>query len=229
MADKKYPWYKRNPKKALIGMMGLSLEERGAYNTLLDLIYWKDGKLPDSEELILRFMACNARRWKRLKNQLITLGKIHIEDGFICDNEASFELVSRKHGANIIETSSKHQPNLELELSETKDLQGQHGGPKGPHKNPRIPESHINPNPLVAAREDGIFKNVGRGRIDSLLTESTRNRAKAFAPRHDLQPIITAYADWIPSAGCKRPPTNEAELQNHFISFVKNHAQKNPV
>ena len=32
-------WYKRDPDAALSGMFELTLEERGAYNTILDLIY----------------------------------------------------------------------------------------------------------------------------------------------------------------------------------------------
>ena len=36
-------WYKRDPNAALTGMASLTLEERGAYNTILDLIYAHDG------------------------------------------------------------------------------------------------------------------------------------------------------------------------------------------
>jgi len=35
-------WYKRDPNAALEGMAVLTLEERGAYNTVLDLIYTHD-------------------------------------------------------------------------------------------------------------------------------------------------------------------------------------------
>ena len=30
-------WYKRDPRAALVGMSCLTLEERGAHNTILDL------------------------------------------------------------------------------------------------------------------------------------------------------------------------------------------------
>ena len=36
-------WYKRDPRAALAGMMKLTLEECGAYNKILDLIYLRGG------------------------------------------------------------------------------------------------------------------------------------------------------------------------------------------
>ena len=47
-------WYKRDPRAALIGMMEMSLAERGAYTTVLDLIYVYDGALPDNAEMIAK-------------------------------------------------------------------------------------------------------------------------------------------------------------------------------
>jgi hypothetical protein len=37
-------WYKRDPNAALTGMASLKLEERGAYNTILHLIYATTGR-----------------------------------------------------------------------------------------------------------------------------------------------------------------------------------------
>ena len=42
-------WYKRDPNAALEGMAVLTLEERGAYNTVLDLIYTHDGSVDDDD------------------------------------------------------------------------------------------------------------------------------------------------------------------------------------
>ena len=41
------PYHKRYHSDALAGMMPLTLEERGAYNTLLDMIYDRGGPLID--------------------------------------------------------------------------------------------------------------------------------------------------------------------------------------
>lgn len=85
-------WYKRDPEKALSGMLGLSLEERGAYNTVLDLIYVRDGKLPDDDYFIAGNMSVDVRVWRRLKKKLISLGKIKIIDGIIRDDMADVVL-----------------------------------------------------------------------------------------------------------------------------------------
>jgi hypothetical protein len=56
-------WYKRDPRAALTGMMGLTLEERGAYTTVLDLIYCHDGELIDNPREICNWLNCNIRTW----------------------------------------------------------------------------------------------------------------------------------------------------------------------
>lgn len=81
-------WYKRDPERALNGMLGLNLEERGAYNTVLDLIYLRDGKLPDDDRFIAGYLGVDVRVWKRIKQRLIDLGKLSVIDGMIRDDVA---------------------------------------------------------------------------------------------------------------------------------------------
>ena len=73
-------WYKRDPAAALEGMIGLSAEERGYYNTLLDLLYARapDGTVTD--DLVCKAMACNPRSWRAVKKRLIEAGKIWVMD-----------------------------------------------------------------------------------------------------------------------------------------------------
>lgn len=85
-------WYKRDPNAALGGMMGLTLEERGAYNTILDLIYAHDGNLPDDDRFICGWLKCDMRVWKRIKSRLLEMGKIGIESGVMTNMRASSEI-----------------------------------------------------------------------------------------------------------------------------------------
>lgn len=85
-------WYKRDPDAALAGMMQLTLEERGAYNTVLDLIYSKADKLPDDDHFIAGFLASDVRVWKRIKAKLISLGKIRVEEGLLRNFRATSEV-----------------------------------------------------------------------------------------------------------------------------------------
>jgi uncharacterized protein YdaU (DUF1376 family) len=87
-------WYKRDPDAALSGMMGLSLEERGAYNTVLDLIYTRDGNLPDDERFVAGWLGVDVRVWRRIKNRLIDLGKLYVAEGMLRNSRADVEVLS---------------------------------------------------------------------------------------------------------------------------------------
>jgi uncharacterized protein YdaU (DUF1376 family) len=87
----KIAWYKRDPRAALDGMMCLSLEERGAYNTVLDLIYTHDGELMDDDAYIARWCGCNVRRWRRLRERLLALGKLFVTNGKLHNGRADKE------------------------------------------------------------------------------------------------------------------------------------------
>jgi hypothetical protein len=101
-------WYKRDPRAALTGMMGLTLEERGAYNTILDLIYAHDGKLLDDPETILPWLNCDPRTWKRLRSRLIGCGKLYIHAGHLHNDRADDEVLQAlRRGAVCIEAATK--------------------------------------------------------------------------------------------------------------------------
>ena len=87
-------WYKRYPDSALNGMMELTLEERGAYNTVLDLIYTRDGNLPDDDHFIAGWCRVDLRVWKRIKRTLIEREKLYIENGNVCNRKADVEVLN---------------------------------------------------------------------------------------------------------------------------------------
>jgi len=81
-------WYKRYPSAALNGMMELTLEERGAYNTVLDLMYARDGDLPDDDRFVAGWLRVDVRVWRRIKATLIARGKLAVEDGVLRNETA---------------------------------------------------------------------------------------------------------------------------------------------
>jgi uncharacterized protein YdaU (DUF1376 family) len=85
-------WYKRDPSDALEGMRCLTPEERGVYNTILDLIYERDGNLPDDDRIIAGWAGCAVQRFRRIKNRLIELGKVIVRDGRLTNPRADKEL-----------------------------------------------------------------------------------------------------------------------------------------
>lgn len=97
-------WYKRDPNAALVGMAALTFEERGAYNSLLDLLYSCDNELADDDERIARMMNCNTRTWRKLKAALIGHGKVWVKDGKITAKRVEKELNA---AAKLSEEQSK--------------------------------------------------------------------------------------------------------------------------
>lgn len=104
----KLRWYKRDPDAALGGMMALTLEERGAYNTVLDLIYSRADELPDDDRFIAGWCNCDVRVWRRIKARLIGLGKLRVENGMLRNfratsgvTEAISRVASAAEAANI--------------------------------------------------------------------------------------------------------------------------------
>jgi uncharacterized protein YdaU (DUF1376 family) len=83
-------FYKHDPNAFLAGTGQLSLEERGAYITLIDMLYANDDLLVDNDEAIARAMNCQTRRWQRIKSRLMKLGKIRVDnDGLLHANRVT--------------------------------------------------------------------------------------------------------------------------------------------
>lgn len=69
-------WHPREHAKALRGMQMLTLEERGAYNTALDLIYDREGPIPDDARWLAGWMGVSVRKWSAIRAALIVKGKL---------------------------------------------------------------------------------------------------------------------------------------------------------
>jgi hypothetical protein len=84
--------YRRDIRAALDGMRGLSFEERGALDAVLDLIYLHDGAVADDEDFIVSALCCDRRPWRRLRARLIELGRIYAVDGTLRNPRADREV-----------------------------------------------------------------------------------------------------------------------------------------
>jgi len=85
-------WYKHDPSAALAGMIGLSVEERGAYYTLIDLQYARAPHGDVTDALVIAALAVRPQVWKRLKVRLIALGKIRELNGKLLANRVETEV-----------------------------------------------------------------------------------------------------------------------------------------
>lgn len=155
----KLSWYKRYPKAALVGMSMLTPEERGIYNTVLDLIYDSDNQLRDDERFISGWCNCDVRVWRRVKMRLVQLEKLGTEtiagEVFVRNARAS-RGVDEALGRHLSAQDAafiKHGMSM-AELREIKRLRSAAGGAgaKKPHPIQNIDYSSSHRVRLKAAR-----------------------------------------------------------------------------
>lgn len=102
-------WFKFYPQDWLNGTRGLSLEERGAYMTLLALMYDEQGAIPDDERWVCGALDCDVRVWRRLRDKLCRYGKIVPNaDGFLANRRVLEEVRSAELLAEVRRKSGKH-------------------------------------------------------------------------------------------------------------------------
>jgi uncharacterized protein YdaU (DUF1376 family) len=86
------PYYKRFPRDFLDGTVGMTLEQKGAYGIVIDLIFSRGGKLPDDARYIAGQLGCSVRKWNSIKNYLVEEGKLSIRDDVISNKRADYLL-----------------------------------------------------------------------------------------------------------------------------------------
>jgi hypothetical protein len=86
-------FYRREPSKALSGMIGLSLEERGVYNTVLDLLYSTWRPLEDDRAFLAGWCGCAVQKLNPIVRRLIEKGRLvtFIEGGRTYLSDEAFE------------------------------------------------------------------------------------------------------------------------------------------
>lgn len=76
----------------LSGTFELSVEQRGVFITICALYYAKQGRVPDNDHWLAGMCNMSTRKWRKIKFELVSFGKIEIIDGFIYQERAEIEL-----------------------------------------------------------------------------------------------------------------------------------------
>ncbi|NTA36716.1 DUF1376 domain-containing protein [Agrobacterium salinitolerans] len=106
MSRRTMPYHRRYQGDALQGYRKLTLEQRGAYTTILDLIYDEGGPIEFNERWLAGELNCSLRKAKALLADLLELRKIYVtRDGKISNHRAEQEIgnalkISRKRAEN---------------------------------------------------------------------------------------------------------------------------------
>lgn len=113
------PWYRRYHQKALKVMIRFTLEQRGAYNTAIDLIVSYNGPIPDDERWLSGVMNCSIRKWRILRSELLAMGALKAadhEDGpYLMDTGAILEVGTYASGRPLKLASGRARPRLSAE------------------------------------------------------------------------------------------------------------------
>ena len=182
------PWHKRYHSDALTGYMELSLEERGAYTTILDMLYDRGDPLVDNERLIAGYLGVSLRRYRVIRESLIEHGKIYItDDGKISNRRFDKEIIktaktSRKRAENGANGGYKKAENQKKANKINDD---------GLAKSQPIPEARSQKPDIDSSYEESVQrvwdaspKKVGKGEL--------RKALKPALKKTDIETIVSA-------------------------------------
>lgn len=117
-------WHPRYHRSALDGMERMSLEDRGAYTTLLDMMYDRAGPVPDEDRLLAGQMLVSTRAWRVIRARLIEAGKI--------------EVVETPNGPGLINERAKNELENQTKRSRKNAESGAKGGRKSRMYPPKV-------------------------------------------------------------------------------------------
>lgn len=86
------PYYRAFPRDFFEGTIGMPLEFKGPYRLVIDLIYMQGGKLPDDARYISGHLGCSVKLWNKVRDYLISAGKIDARNGVLGNFRADAEL-----------------------------------------------------------------------------------------------------------------------------------------
>jgi uncharacterized protein YdaU (DUF1376 family) len=106
-------FYKREPDNFAGGVGELTLEQIGAYTLLIDLLYARDGLVPNDDLRVAGMLHLDIRLWRRMKRELIAAGKVHLtNDGLLTANGVGSRLRSARDLSEIARKSATHRWDL---------------------------------------------------------------------------------------------------------------------
>lgn len=186
-------------------MMVLTLEERGAYQTLLDLIYDRGGPLPDNDGLLARYMGVSIRKWKAIRQSLIQHGKIRAEGESLVNDRAISEVenaakTSRKLAENGAKGGRKKHQNAKNDNDYNENGENRlEKKPSIPDTRSQIPEE-VEDKPLPQDAEDFAFI----GRTIRLRQSDFDTWRKSFHAIPDMAAELVSLDAWFDGPGRER-------------------------
>jgi uncharacterized protein YdaU (DUF1376 family) len=86
------PFYKRFGGDRIMATRDLSLEERAAYDDLLDLMYDRGRPIPDEPRFLSGLIGISLRKWGVIRDSLIAAGKIVVRGEYLSNTRFEREM-----------------------------------------------------------------------------------------------------------------------------------------
>lgn len=213
------PWYKRYPSNFIQGTMDLTLEERGAYSLVLDLIYDRGGPIPNDPRWLAGVCRISVRKWNAILDRLLQededgKAKLYQARGRLGNLKADFELekaskTRRNLSENGVKGAEKRaEKEAELRKNNTLPIQGLDvgldAGPQHRARDQSTEDRGKKESPPPSTSESPTRTGVGDNRMamaKGVIAEFDDSRAAAFG-EHLRRPWpapadMNTALDWI--------------------------------
>ncbi len=210
----KRPWYKRYPADFIAATMQLSLEEKGAYSIVLDLMYDKGGQIIDNSRYIARVCGCSTRRWNQIRERLIGDGKIVVDGDYLTNKRVKSELkISELEHKNLSTSGKKGAEKTNEKRAVSKNINGLDENPphEGPSKNGRQEGRQRARDQIPDTREKNSVSDSSLRSESNTSSPLPRSKARLNPNQNPANPWATMTGPkWLDEHG--RPCTEDGEL-----------------
>ena len=91
-----FDWYHRYPRDFLQDIATMNLEERGAYATIVDLIFLYDSPLADDDSMMAGYLRCHVNKWRPIRARPIAADHLQSLNGVLNAPAICPEIVWRR-------------------------------------------------------------------------------------------------------------------------------------
>ena len=191
------PYYPRYPRDFIEGTIGMPFEQKAAYGLVLDLIYMRNGRLPDDSRYIAGLLGVSVRKWNTLRSALLGRRKLKVIGEFLTNDRAIIEVKKlRKYQEKQSENRAGARKNSGLER------------PRSNHTDTDTEENKNPPSPFGDSppRDDEQSFDHGDG-------EQTRavalDKPEPPPPKRNPSRGTRLPNDWTPDAKARQAAADE--------------------
>ena len=152
-------FYKRFARDFLEGTAGMSLELKGAYAVIIDLLHLHDGRLPDCSRYIGGQLGCSTRKATALVEQLVECGKLYRDKSVLRNTRMDADIEAREQGRKAA-TSERYRENTgelspNYRADKSKKLNENKGRKRTRNRNRKTPLPPKGGTPAAGYSDDG--------------------------------------------------------------------------